>query len=561
MRRRYAVGPVLLEYWGMNAVDELERGRDAYAGRAWRDAYEALSRADAESPLDAADLELLATSAALIGERGAHLGLLKRVHKLWLDAGAIEPAAKAAVTLGMNLAIAGEVGPAMGWFGRAERLVEQVGADSVVPGYLLLPVALQRLASGDAEGAHRSASEAAAIAARFDEHDLFATASYTAGSALMKNGRVDEGLQLLDEAMVAVTAGEVSPFFAGVVYCGVIASCEEAFEPGRAREWTTALTRWCEAQPQLVSFTGRCLAHRAGIKQLHGAWADALEEAVLARELCEQVMNRTATGQAYYQQAELYRLRGDYVAAEAAYRDASRHGREPQPGLALLRLAKGNGDAAAGALRRALAETNEPLQRAVLLPAYVEVALAREAVDDAASASAELDEIDGRYGRPMLHAIAARVHGAVELARGDPQAALRSLRTAWQVWEEIDAPYEGARVRLLVGLACRALGDEEGAALELEAARASFDALGAAPDVARVDALSRGGERAEMHGLSPRELEVLRLLASGRTNRDIATELVVSEHTVARHVQNILAKLGVSSRTAATAFAFEHDLV
>jgi DNA-binding CsgD family transcriptional regulator len=341
----------------------------------------------------------------------------------------------------------------------------------------------------------------------------------------------------------------------------VIASCEEAFEPGRAREWTTALTRWCEAQPQLVSFTGRCLVHRAGLKQLHGAWADALEEAVLARELCEQAMNRAATGQAYYQQAELYRLRGDYVAAEAAYRDASRHGREPQPGLALLRLAQGKGDAAAGALRRALAEKNEPLQRAVLLPAYVEVALARDAVDDAASASAELDEIDGRYGRPMLHAIAARVRGAVELARGDPQAALRSLRTAWQVWEEIDAPYEGARVRLLVGLACRALGDEDGAALELEAARAAFDALGAAPDVARVDALARGGEPAEMHGLSPRELEVLRLLASGRTNRDIAAKLVVSEHTVARHVQNIFAKLGVSSRTAATAFAFEHDLV
>jgi DNA-binding CsgD family transcriptional regulator len=545
----------------VRAVDDLERGREAYGNRAWLDAYEALSRADAAAQLVAADVELLATSAALVGERDAHLSALERLHKLRLDAGEIEPAAKAAVVLGMNLAIAGEVGPAMGWFGRAERLVEQADEDSVVPGYLLLPAAFQRMASGDAEGAHQAASEAAAIAARFDEHDLFATATHFAGAMLIKQGRVDEGLQLLDEAMVAVTSGEVSPFFAGAVYCGVIASCEEAFEPRRAHEWTNALTRWCEAQPQLVSFTGRCLAHRAGIKQLHGAWVDALEEAVLARERCEQAMNRAATGQAYYQQAELHRLRGDFPAAEAAYRDASRWGREPQPGLALLRLAQGDAGAAAAALVRALAERSEPLQRAVLLPAAVEVALAQDAVDDAASASAELDEIDGRFRRPMLHAIAAQVRGAVELARGEPQAALRSLRTAWQVWEELDAPYEGGRVRLLVGLACRALGDEEGAALEFDAARAVFEALGATPELARLDALSGRADSVETHGLSARELEVLRLLASGRTNRDIAAELVVSEHTIARHVQNIFAKLGVSSRTAATAFAFEHHLV
>jgi DNA-binding CsgD family transcriptional regulator len=545
----------------VEAVDELRRGREAYAKRAWLDAYEALSRADAASPLEAADVERLATSAALVGERDAHDALLGRLHKLRLDAGEIEPAAKAAVVLGMNLGIAGEIGPATGWFARAERLVEQAPEDSVVPGYLLLPVVFQRISAGDAEGTYRAASEAAAIAARFDEHDLFATASYLAGAALIKKGLVDEGLQLLDEAMVTVTAGDVSPFFAGVVYCGVIASCEETFEPRRAREWTEALTRWCEAQPQLVSFTGRCLAHRAGIKQLHGAWADALEEAVVARERCEQALNRAATGQAYYQQAELHRLRGDFAAAEAAYRDASRFGREPQPGLALLRLTQGDAAAASAALHRALAETAEPLQRAVLLPASVEVALAQGDVEAAASASAELDAIDVSFRRPMLGAIAAQVRGAVELARGDPQAALRSLRSAWQVWEELDAPYEGGRVRLLIGLACRALGDEDGAALEFEAARAAFDSLGAAPELAHLDGLSGRAKAGDTHGLSARELEVLRLLASGRTNRDIAAELVVSEHTVARHVQNIFAKLGISSRSAATAFAFEHGLV
>jgi DNA-binding CsgD family transcriptional regulator/predicted negative regulator of RcsB-dependent stress response len=546
----------------VSVVDELQRGREAYANQAWLDAYDALSRADAESSLAAADVELLATSAALVGERDGHHSLLERLHKLRLDAGETELAAKAAVLLGLNLAIAGEMGPAMGWFGRAERLAGQAGEDSVVPGYLLLPVSFQHMSSGDFEGAHDAASDAAAIAERFGEHDLFAIATHIAGSTLIKQGRVDEGLNLLDEAMVAVTSGQVSPFFAGAVYCGVIAACEEAFEPRRAQEWTNALTRWCDAQPQLVSFTGRCLAHRAGIKQLRGAWADALDEAVLARERCEQAMNRPAAGQAYYQQAELHRLRGHYAAAGAAYRDASRYGREPQPGLALLRVAQGEAEAAAASLRRALAETAEPLQRAVLLPAYVEVALVQDQVDDAASASAELDEIEARHGRPMLRAIAAQVRGSVELARGEPQAALRSLRTAWQVWEELDAPYEGGRVRLLVGLACRALGDEDGAALELQAARAAFDAVGAEPDVRRVDSLSgRAQKTGGSSGLSARELEVLRLLASGRTNRAIAAELVVSEHTVARHVQNIFRKLGVSSRTAATAFAFEHDLV
>jgi len=541
-------------------ANELERGREFYAQRAWMDAYESLSRADESSPLGPEDLELLAISASMVGRMDDHLALLERAYHVCQEAGDGLRAARAAFWLGMNLAIRGEVGPAGGWFGRAQRLVEREDQDCVEQGYLLVPVALQHQGVGDYEAAHDAAGAAAAVGERFGDADLVAVAVHFQGLIRIKQGRVEDGLGLLDEAMVAVTAGELSPIMTGVVYCGVIACCEEAFQPRRAREWTNALTRWCEQQPQMVAFTGRCLAHRAGIKQLHGAWQDALEEARLARERCEQAMNQAATGQALYQQGEVLRLQGDFTAAEDAYRDANRYGREAQPGLALLRLGQGDVAPAAAAIRRLLGETTEPLQRAVLLPAYAEIMLAVDDIEEARNACRELGEIAAASGSAMLDAIAARVRGAVELAEGDAPAALMSLRHAWQVWQELEAPYEVAMARVLVGLACRALGDEDSAVLELGAARAVFEQLGAAPDLARVDSHIRSAA-ADTHGLSPRELQVLRLVATGKTNREIATELVVSEHTVARHVQNIFGKLGVSSRTAATAFAFERDLV
>ena len=541
-------------------ANELERGRQSYAQRAWMDAYEALSRADEAASLALEDLELLAISASMVGRTDDHLTLLERAHHVAVDAGDGLRAARAAFWLGMNLAIRGEIGPAGGWFGRAQRLVEREDRDCVEQGYLLVPVGLQHEGMGDYEAAHAAAAGAAEVGRRFGEADLVAVAVHFQGQIRIKQGRVEEGLGLLDEAMVAVTAGEVSPIMTGVVYCGVIACCEEAFEPRRAHEWTNALTRWCEQQPQMVAFTGRCLAHRAGIMQLHGAWQDALEEARLARERCEQAMNQAATGQALYQQGELLRLQGDFTAAEEAYRDANRYGREAQPGLALLRLGQGDVVPAAAAIRRALGETTEPLQRAVLLPAYVEIMVAVDDLEEARKACRELVEIAAGSGSVMLDAIAARVRGAVELAEGDASAALVSLRHAWRVWQELEAPYEAARARVLVGLACRALGDEDSATLELGAARGVFEHLGAAPDVALVDSHTPSAA-VETHGLSPRELQVLRLVATGKTNREIASELVVSEHTVARHVQNIFRKLGLSSRTAATAFAFERDLV
>jgi ATP/maltotriose-dependent transcriptional regulator MalT len=544
----------------VDVAAEITRGREAYAKRAWLDAYTALSLADQAAPLEADDLELLATSASLIGRMAEYLTFLERVHHLHLEAGETLRAGRFAFWLGMNLALRGEMGPAGGWFARAQRLVEREGRECVEQGYLLLPLVFRHQMSREFDAAFDVAGDAVAIGERFADPDLFAVAVHVQGLVRINDGRVEEGLRLLDEAMVAVTADEVSPFLAGVVYCGVIAGCEEAYDARRAHEWTNALTRWCEQQPQLVAFTGRCLAHRAGIMQLHGEWQDALAEARLARERCEQAMNRAAAGQAWYQQGELHRLQGNVAAAEDAFREANRCGREPQPGLALLRLAQGDAEAAAAAIRRVLGETAAPWARTRFLPPYVEIMLAVGDRNEAREACREVEEIASGHESPMLSAIVAHVRGAVALAEGDPGSALVSLRQALHVWQELDAPYEAARVRLLVGLACRALGDDDTATLELETARSVFAGLGAAPDLARVDSLD-GRATTDTHGLTARELEVLRLVAAGRTNREIAAALVVSEHTAARHVQNILAKLRVSSRTAASAFAFEHDLV
>ena len=419
----------------------------------------------------------------------------------------------------------------------------------------------QHEAGADFEAASATAAEAAAIGERFGDRDLFALAVHEQGHIQIRSGQVEAGLALLDEAMVAVTAGELSPIVTGLVYCGVIAGCQEAYELRRAREWTTALTRWCEQQPGMVAFTGRCLVHRAEIMQLHGDWPDALEEARRAAERFAQQMDRAAAAEARYRQGEVHRLQGDWAAAEAAYREASRSGWEPQPGLALLWLARGDRDAACAAMRRVVGETTEPLRRAGLLPAYVEILLAVGDSEEARRACLELDEIARGYESGMLGAMAAYATGAVDLSEGDARSALVALRHAAKVWREHEAPYEEARVRVLLGLACRALGDEESARLELDAARAGLQQLGAGPELARIDALTRTTASGDAHELTARELQVLRMVAAGATNKAIAAELVLSDRTVDRHVSNIFAKLRVSSRAAATAYAYEHELV
>jgi DNA-binding CsgD family transcriptional regulator/tetratricopeptide (TPR) repeat protein len=485
---------------------------------------------------------------------------LERAYQLYLDAGEALRAARCAGWAGMHLATRGELGRANAWLGRAHRLVEAHGRVCVEQGYLLFPLMFQQEASGDYEAAAVTAAAAAEIGERFHDADLFALATQSHGILLVRLGRVADGLGLMDEAMVAVTGGELSPIVNGLVYCGVIFGCQLAYELRRAREWTAALTQWCEEQPDLVSFSGTCLVHRAEIMQLQGSWPDALEAAQRARERSAQAMNLRTAAQACHQQGELHRLQGEFSEAEQSYRDASQGGWEPQPGLALLRLAQGDEATAAATIRRVLGEAVEPPRRAALLPAFVEIMLAVGDLEAASAACHELEGISRGFAGEQLRGTVAYARGAVELAAGDASTALVALRRACQMWQELEAPYEAARTRVLIGLACRALGDEDTAALELEAARSVFVELGAVPDVVRVDSLNLPGGL-DTHGLTPRELEVLRLVAAGDTNRSIATELGLSERTIDRHVSNIFAKLRVSSRAAATAYAYEHRLV
>ena len=537
------------------------RGREAYGEGRWNEAYQALLSADASKALAAPDLELVATAAYMLGRTEEYLRVLERAYRAHLDGGHVVAAIRDAFWIGVHLAQRGEMGGAGGWLGRAQRLLERDGSDRPESGYLLLPRVFQQEAERDLEGAAATAAEAAAIGERFDDLDLFALAAHEHGHLLIRTGRISDGLRLLDEAMIAVTRGELSPIVCGIVYCGAILACQDAHDIGRAREWTAALTAWCDGQPDLVAFSGRCLVHRAQLLQRQGRWSDALEEADRAVDRCLAGENPAAAGEACYQSGEVQRLRGDFAAAEQAYREASRHGFEPQPGLALMRLAAGEPEAARAAIERIRAEASEPPQLARILPAYVEILLAADALDSAREAAAELERLaEGEHGN-ALEATAAQARGAVDLAAGDPSRALPSLRTAAEIWQQFDCVYEIARVRELRGRACRELGDEESARLELEAAVEAYTRLGAAHDLARAELLLELTPAAEQHGLTGRELEVLRLIAAGKTNREIAAELVISEHTVARHVQNIFAKLELRSRTAASAFAFEHHLV
>jgi DNA-binding CsgD family transcriptional regulator len=339
----------------------------------------------------------------------------------------------------------------------------------------------------------------------------------------------------------------------------MIEGCQEVSDLGRAASWTTALTRWCRAQPGLVAFTGQCAVHRGQIMRQHGAFRDAVEEFDRAVRRYLASPARGPIGLASAEKGDVLRILGDVAGAEASYETALDHGYEPQPGLALLWVVTGRRDAALGAAQRLLVETGGPVERARVLPGVAEILLACDAVAEARPVAAELEQVAGQFGCAGLQAVAAYVAGSVELEGGDAAGALPYLRKAAALWRQLEAPYEVARVRVQVGRALAAVGDEVSSASELAVARRAFVDLGALPAVEQVDRLG-GGPAQPPGGLTPREAEVLRLVASGQSNAQIAATLVLSEKTVARHLSNIFTKLGVGSRTAAAAYAFEHQL-
>jgi DNA-binding NarL/FixJ family response regulator len=537
----------------------LHKARELFAARSWQEALDAYAAADNLAPLDVADLWQLSWSASLSGRDAASFAALERIYQAELENDA-RAAARAAFWLGFRL-VHLEPSRGQGWLARAERCLERAPEDCVERGYLLLPQVRQHFAAARYAEAMQAATAAATLGERLGERDLAIFARNLQGRILIRQGSLDAGLKLLDEAMLAVTAGELSPVLTGLVYCSAIDSCQSVYALERMREWTESLRGWCDAQPQLGAFAGACLVSRAEIMEVAGEWSSALEEARRAGQFLLQSVGPRAVGEAVYREAEILRLRGELEAAEARFRDASESGRDPQPGLALLRRAQGRPEVGVQALRRAAAASTQPLARVRLLPALVELLLATNAVDEARSAAAELAEIAATFDTPVLRAISAQARGAVELQSGDAAAAFRSLSEAFSLLQELGAPYLSAQARALLACACQALGDEDTAQLEIAAARAAFAKLGALTDVQAIDTLVARAAGPGAFGLSARELEVLRLVASGKTNRLIATELCLSEKTVDRHVSNIFDKLNVPSRAAATAFAYEKKLI
>jgi DNA-binding NarL/FixJ family response regulator len=542
-----------------NQSQPLDRGREAYVNLQWKAAFDSLTEADRHEALGLDDLERLAIAADMLG-RDEVLEITERAHREARRAGDARRAVRAAFWLGMALGDRGEWSQAGGWFATAERELDESGLDSVERGYLLVPKGLQTAAEGDPQAALEMYGEVVAIGERFADPDLVTLGRVGRGESMIALGDARGGMTELDMAMVSVVADEVSPVIAGLVYCGVIGACQSTFDLRRAQEWTAALSAWCDRQPDMVPFRGQCLLSRAQLMLLRGHWRDAEREARLARE--RLVFQRDpALGEATYLQAELYRLLGAFDEAESTYRQASELGRPPEPGLAQLWLARGRVKAASAMIGRALGESVDPSRRAWLLDAAVEIALAAGDIEAARGAAAELDTIASTLRAPLLLAMSSRAVGAVLLASGDAAAALAPLRRSHAAWKALDAPFEAARTRVLLALACRELGDADSAALEIDHACRAFRNLGAAADLARVKALLNHSSEQLPDGLTAREVEVLRLVASGRTNRTIAGDLVLSEKTVARHLSNIFMKLGVSSRASATAYAYERGLM
>lgn len=552
------------------AMDGTEHAREAASRRDWHDVYETLARADKTSRLAAEDLELLATSAFLTGNREESRRARMRAYHIYVQRGETRQAARCAMRVGLDRISTSEITQAGGclpasisgcaaWRARASvHLADDLeGAEQ---GYLLVSEAYEQLAfGGNLGGATRSAARATEIGRRHEEPDLVAFALVIEGRGLVRIGRVEEGMERLHDATAEAVSGDVSPPIAGIVLASAVETAGEVFDVARLEEWVDLLARWCDTQKGLVVFRTREMVYRSGLQLLRGDWDDVQDRSTQAAERAVAEGEAVLAGVAMYQLGEVHRLRGNAEAARKMYDEAGRLGHDPLPGLALLHMAEGDNSAAAASLARALAEEQDPLRRARLLPAHVEILLTSGDSSAIAEAAEELADIAATYGGPVLEATAAQTRATVLLAEGHSLAALESCRRARRVWQHLELPFEDARARVLIARSCRALDDEATAVMELETARSIFDRLQALPLLAEVESLL-GEHPQSRHGLTVRELEVLGLVAAGMTNGEIAEELLVSVRTVDTHVSNILTKLGVSTRSGATAYAYRHGL-
>lgn len=540
----------------MTSSSALDAGRAAAADRRWAAAYEELARAASAGDLDTEDLELLATAAFLRGEAGAAVGALTRAHGVALASGDVEGAARTAAWLAIFQLELGDLSHNLEWLPRGLRLANMISEPSAVSGLVQLAPAVAQLAGGDPLGAQARFDEVLAIAERFHDRDLWALASFGRGKSLIEVGDDTGGFACQDDAVAAVLGGDVSPIAAGLILCTIVGDAHIGFDLTRVVEWTRVLDEWCRAQPELVAFSGERHALRAALLTLRGAWAEASAAAELALAGSRAGDYRAAFGAPYWF-AELQRLRGAFHSAADGYRRAGETSWEPQPGLALLHLVEGKVELAREEIRRS-ASAADPFTRRYLLPAVVEVEVAAGDPGDARRALDELRTLGAPIATPMFAALAAFADGQVLLAEGDPRSALASARDALKAWRALGVPYEAARSRVLVGRALQTLGEAAAARSEFNAARVAFLELGAQPALAELE--EHTGER-RAGSLTAREVEVLRLVSTGLTNRAIGARLSLSEKTVARHLSNIFGKLGLSSRAAATAYAYENGLV
>jgi ATP/maltotriose-dependent transcriptional regulator MalT len=539
-------------------TDTVRAARDALARRDWAAARRDFLAAKVQHALRSDDVHALAEAHWWLGFIQEAIAAYEEAYHRYLTEDRQERAAMSALDLAGTLFLRGDDAEGSGWMSRFHRILNELpdGVERAYANYFELET---RAALMSLDEVAQQAHLIQEVARRDGDPNLAALSLVLEGRAMIRSGRVDDGMALLDEAMLNATSEQMNPAFAGNIYCNMIAACHELGDLRRMRQWTKSLARWCNQVPPAVLFTGICRVHQAQLLTVSGAWGEA-ERA--ASRVCIDLagIQVESVAEAHYALGEVRLRRGDLKGAESALEQADRLGRDPQPALALIRFAQGHRARARAMLDVALAAVaGQPLARARLLTALVEVTLEDGDLEAAKKAADELAETAATFGTDVLRAASLQATGAVLLSDAQWVEALSVLRESCRTWQDLDAPYEAARVRLLLARACNALSDTDSADRALNAAADVFDRLGAKLDARKLATLRRTPRLPD--GLTEREVQVLTLVAAGRTNRQIADALVISHKTVARHLSNIFVKCGLTTRAAATAYAFEHDLV